>query len=67
MPTRRRNEAPPVAGCEPRTDTAPRVGSRYPSRISIVVVLPAPLGPNKATERPAGTENETPHTASYAP
>jgi hypothetical protein len=32
-------------GIEPRTDTRPSSGVRNPSTHSIVVVLPAPLGP----------------------
>src|SRR6266851_2010200 len=34
-------------GLRPQTETRPPSGSRRPSRISTVVVLPAPFGPNR--------------------
>src|ERR671933_172229 len=50
-------------GSRPRTRTAPDVGDLYPSRVSTVVVLPAPLGPSRATTWPASAVNESPSTA----
>ena len=44
MPIRARNSLPPVAGSVPSTRTAPDVGARNPSSISIVVVLPGAVG-----------------------
>ena len=64
---RARNSLPPVAGSVPSTRTAPDVGARKPSSISMVVVLPAPLGPSTATISPASTVNDTPRTASTSP
>ena len=39
-------------GWQPSTSTAPVVGCESPSTMSMVVVLPAPLGPRKATISP---------------
>src|SRR6185437_16302581 len=43
--------------------TSPEVGGRIPSMISIVVVLPAPLGPSSPKHVPSGTAKEMPSTA----
>src|SRR5690606_32583067 len=42
-------------------------GSRRPSMISRVVVLPAPFGPRIPENSPGSTENETPSTARTSP
>src|SRR6185437_5690495 len=42
---------------------SPELGGRIPSMISIVVVLPAPLGPKRPKHMPSGTAKETPSTA----
>ena len=52
MPRRARHSAPPRDGSAPSTRTPPPLGLRKPSRISTVVVLPAPLGPRKAKISP---------------
>ena len=41
----------------PRQVTRPASGSRTPSAIRIVVVLPAPLAPRKPNTWPGGTSN----------
>ena len=46
---------------------AAAAAARYPSRISTVVVLPAPLGPSRPNTSPRRTSNERPRTASTAP
>src|SRR5260221_3242836 len=46
-----------TCGSKPQTRTEPPSGLRKPSRISTVVVLPAPLGPSRAKTSPASTEN----------
>src|SRR5262249_33104117 len=51
----------------PRTSTSPEVGSSKPSRISIVVVLPAPLGPRRPKHSPVRTSRSRPLTASTGP
>src|SRR5437879_740006 len=38
---------------------APRHTGRVPDRVRRVVVLPAPLGPRRATTHPAGTRKES--------
>ena len=55
------------AGERPSTDTLPASGSASPSSMSIVVDLPAPLGPSSATISPARIEMSTPRTASTVP
>ena len=45
----------------------PRSGARMPSRHSIVVVLPAPLGPTRPKISPRRTSNDTSSTATTAP
>src|SRR6188508_1991606 len=58
------------ASCEtstPRTDTSPPSGWRSPSRISTVVVLPAPLGPSRPKISPLATSKSMPSTAWTSP
>ena len=55
------------AGVEAEHPTSPASRRRYPSRISSVVVLPAPFGPSSAKISPSATENVTPRAASIAP
>jgi hypothetical protein len=60
------------AGCRghgrmPSTVTSPPSGSRRPSMISSVVVLPAPFGPRIPKNSPRSTSNVTPFTASSLP
>ena len=50
-------------GTSPKTRTCPLVGFRNPRIVWIVVVLPAPFGPTKATMLPFGTVSESPLTA----
>src|SRR5690625_4094623 len=50
-------------GFLPRIFMEPPSGSRSPSQHSIVVVLPAPLGPKTAVMAPKSAENETSRTA----
>src|SRR4051794_5837128 len=54
-------------GSSPRTRTVPAVGRRYPSAVSTVVVLPAPLGPNRASTSPAPADSDNPSTAVTSP
>ena len=51
----------------PAIRAEPCVGATNPVRSRIVVVLPAPLGPRKATTCPLGIENETSRTARNDP
>src|SRR6266566_3301464 len=51
---RLRHSRSPSLGSTPSTETVPPVRSRKPSRISTVVVLPAPFGPRKAKDLSAG-------------
>src|SRR5512132_3914727 len=67
MPIRRFSSGSPFAGSCPNTDMSPDVRSRYPSRISTVVVLPAPFGPSRAKTSPASTVRSIPATASTSP
>jgi len=46
---------------------APRSGVRSPSTHSIVVVLPAPLGPINPNISPSATLNDTSSTATTLP
>src|ERR1041384_3947597 len=48
---------------KPKTRTLPRFGRSNPSNIKIVVVLPAPFGPKKATTLPRVTCRVTSRTA----
>ncbi len=49
------------------SSTLPESARRRPSKISSVVVLPAPLAPSSATTSPFATANETPSTAICLP
>src|SRR2546427_5533852 len=51
----------------PSTSTSPEVGSSSPSRISTVVVLPAPLGPSSPKVSPRAISRSSPLTASTVP
>src|SRR6266852_3243796 len=51
----------------PRTFAWPPVGFRRHSRISTVVVFPAPLGPRKANTSPFLRLNDMPLTATLSP
>src|ERR1035437_3697429 len=55
MPMRPRRSRPPCSGSRPRTEASPAVRRRGPSRISTVVVLPAPVGPSNAKRAPRAT------------
>ena len=55
------------AGSRPRTRTEPESGAWKPSQISMVVVLPAPLGPSSAVISPCPAVMEKPSTAVVAP
>ena len=54
-------------GLLPSTVTSPPSGSRRPSMISSVVVLPAPFGPRIPKNSPCSTANVTPSTAATWP
>ena len=51
----------------PNTDTLPPSGVSRPNSMSIVVDLPAPLGPKSATVSPAAMRTSTPRTARIGP
>src|SRR2546425_12503295 len=51
----------------PATKTSPRSACRSPSKISHVVVLPAPFGPTRPKTSPAPTVKEMPSTARTSP
>ena len=51
----------------PRIVTCPEVGASKPSRISIVVVFPAPFGPSRPKHSPASISRFNPRTASTLP
>src|SRR3954453_4829371 len=57
----------PVATSTPRTIARPPSGSRSPSRISTVVVLPAPFGPSSPKISPLATSKSMPATAWPSP
>src|SRR5580658_6759423 len=63
MPSRCRSSA----ACElqriPSNSTSPESGSVRPSQISMVVVLPAPLGPSRPKHSPVRTSRSRPSTA----
>ena len=59
-PTRSLQAPPAVAGSCPRTRTCPAARCRKPSRISTVVVLPAPFGPRKSKISPRRTSRSMP-------
>src|SRR6188508_807133 len=50
---------------KPSIVTSPAVGRRRPVSILMVVLLPAPLGPRNPKNRPRGTSNEMPSTATF--
>ena len=54
-------------GSKPNTQASPPSRCRKPSRISRMVVLPAPLGPSKAKISFSATEKLAPRTAVKAP
>src|SRR5499427_3695693 len=66
-PTRGRSARAPAAGSRPRTATVPASGRRYPSQISMVVVLPAPFGPSTAVTAPRPASRLSPSTAAVCP
>src|SRR5215475_15568618 len=66
-PTRGRSARASAAGSMPRTATVPASGRRYPSQISIVVVLPAPFGPRTAVTAPRLARRLSPSTAALCP
>src|SRR5208282_159681 len=55
------------AQLRPRTSTSPEVGRMSPSRISTVVVLPAPLGPRRPKHSPTEISRSMPSTARTGP
>ena len=54
---------PCVWGSKPKIEIWPASRLLNPSRISTVVVLPAPFGPSRAKISPAGIDKSTPRTA----
>src|SRR5579859_7674374 len=67
MPTRARQSRVGCAGSSPSTLTSPALRGRYPSRISTVVVLPAPFGPSSAKHSPRATSRSSDSTATWCP
>ena len=55
------------AGSTPSVSTRPPLRWRNPSRISTVVVLPAPFGPSSANTSPLFTSKLTSRTATVSP
>src|SRR5262249_2466906 len=66
-PTRGRSARAAATGSMPRTATVPASGRRYPSQISMVVVLPAPFGPSTAVTAPRRARRLSPSTAAVRP
>ena len=62
-----RPEATASRGAMPNTCAEPSSGASSPSVMSIVVDLPAPFGPSRATVSPAAIETSTPRTACTVP
>src|SRR6185437_542825 len=62
-PTRGRSARASRTGSRPRTRTVPWSGRRYPSQISMVVVLPAPFGPKMPVTAPRAALSVSPSTA----
>jgi hypothetical protein len=58
-PIRSRNSCSPAVGSNPSTETRPASRSRWPSRISQSVVLPAPLGPGSPNTSPLAISRST--------
>ena len=56
-----------ATGSMPSTRIDPEVGLVKPSHISMVVVLPAPLGPKSASSSPRRAVKESPSTAVFSP
>ena len=56
-----------LRGSIPNTSTVPLVGRESPSTMSMVVVLPAPLGPRNATISPGWISRSMPRTACTSP
>src|ERR1700722_19244836 len=54
-------------GSRPSTFTSPDVRGRSPSRISTVVVFPAPFGPSNPNTSPGATSKSRPRTAFTSP
>src|SRR5262249_22946374 len=67
MPIRDRHSRPASPRAVPSTVTSPPSRRRYPSRISTVVVLPAPFGPSSANTSPWLMSRSTPSTAIVSP
>src|SRR5262249_5339567 len=67
MPIRARHSRPPSLGSVPSTDTSPLTRRRHTSKISTVVVLPAPFGPSIANPSPWKISRSTPSTAIVSP
>src|SRR5699024_8412249 len=67
MPRRARHRSSPWSGSTPRTETSPAERLRNPSRISIVVVFPAPFGPSSATTSPCSRVKVSPSSTSLSP
>src|SRR5690348_2900136 len=65
MPRCSRRARPPASSdhCIPSTSTCPASGRVSPSRISIVVVFPAPLGPRSPKHSPRWMVRSSPATA----
>src|SRR5215475_5184045 len=66
-PTRGRSARASATGSMPRTATVLASGRRYPSQISMVVVLPAPFGPSTAVTAPRPARRLSPSTAAVRP
>src|SRR3954449_2411410 len=62
-PIRARSASGAPAGSVPSTRTSPASAVRKPSQISTVVVLPAPLGPSRASTEPAASSGPGRSTA----
>src|SRR3954470_4720411 len=62
-----RNDGPGRWGSCPSTETSPASRGRRPSRISTVVVFPAPFGPSRPKTWPLSTSKSRPRTASRGP
>src|SRR6187401_851387 len=67
MPSRARNGRLSPCQRSPSTSTSPASGIRRPSKISTVVVLPAPFGPSMPKHSPARTSRSRPATAATSP
>ena len=54
-------------GVDPKSETVPASGRIRPNIMSIVVVLPAPLGPSRASVSPGLIVRSMPRTALTTP